>query len=93
MEDVAILHAWGARLVMRLSALLYLYRRRLSGHGLQELLAGVGIAIAVALVFAAVISETSIAGSAGRVVRTVIGPASLQLRAAGRGGHERSDAL
>jgi len=65
---------------MRLSALLYLYRRRLSGHGLQELLAGVGIAIAVALVFAAVISETSIAGSANRVVKTVVGPASLQLR-------------
>lgn len=75
---------------MRLSALLYLYRRRLRSHGLQELLAGVGIAVAVALVFAAVVSETSIVGSASRVVRTVIGPSSLQLRA--RGGEGMSEA-
>lgn len=66
---------------MRPSALLYMYRRRLRAHRLQELFAGAGIAIAVALVFAAVLSETSISGSAARVVRTVVGPADLQLRA------------
>lgn len=66
---------------MRPSALLYMYRRRLRTHGLQELFAGVGVAIAVALVFAAVVSESSISSSAARVVHTVIGPASLQLRA------------
>jgi putative ABC transport system permease protein len=71
---------------MRLSALLYMYRRRLRTHGLQELFAGVGVAIAVALVFAAVVSESSISNSASRVVRTVIGPASLQLRARASNG-------
>jgi putative ABC transport system permease protein len=75
---------------MRPSALLYIYRRRLRSHLPQELLAGLGIAIAVALVFAAVVSETSIAGSAGRVVDTVIGPASLQLRARGPEGIEEA---
>ncbi len=71
---------------MRLSALLYMYRRRLRRHGLQELLAAVGIAIAVALVFAALLSESSIEASARRVVSTVTGPASLQLRARGQEG-------
>jgi putative ABC transport system permease protein len=71
------------------SALLHLYRRRLRSHGPQELLAGAGIAIAVALVFAAMLSQSSIESSAARVVRTVTGPASLQLRARGEEGlHE-----
>lgn len=73
---------------MRLSALLYMYRRRLRTHGLQELFAGIGVAIAVALVFAAVVSESSISSSASRVVHTVIGPASLQLRARGSDGFD-----
>ncbi|HEX3391715.1 MAG TPA: FtsX-like permease family protein [Solirubrobacteraceae bacterium] len=71
---------------MRPSALMYMYRRRLRAHGLQELLAGAGIAIAVALVFAALLSEASISGSAAKVVRTVVGPADLQLRARGPDG-------
>jgi putative ABC transport system permease protein len=75
---------------MRLSALLYMYRRRLRSHGLQELLAGIGIAIAVALVFTAVLSESSISSSAARVVKTVIGPASLQLRASDGEGFEEA---
>jgi putative ABC transport system permease protein len=58
-----------------------MYRRRLKAHRVQELLAALGIAIAVALVFAAFIAEGSISSSAGRVVHTVIGPATLQLRA------------
>jgi putative ABC transport system permease protein len=75
---------------MRPSALLFMYRRRLKAHRAQELFAGVGIAIAVALVFAAILAEGSISGSAGRVVHTVIGPADLQLRA--RGGEGFSEA-
>jgi putative ABC transport system permease protein len=75
---------------MRISALLYMYRRRLRSHGLQELLAAVGIAIAVALVFAAIESEASISGSASRVVRTVVGPANLQLRARAGGNMPES---
>lgn len=71
---------------MRPSALLYMYARRLRVHGVQELFAAAGIAIAVALVFAATLAERSISSSADRAVHTVIGPASLQLRARGEEG-------
>lgn len=69
------------RRLMRPYALGYFYRRRLRVHGVQELLAGVGIAVAVALVVSTLIAEGSIAGSTSKVVRTVVGPASWQLRA------------
>src|ERR1700716_3547067 len=75
---------------MRPSALVYFYRRRLRVHLAQELFAGVGIAIAVALVFAALVAEGSIAGSTRQVVHAVVGPATLQLRARdGNGFDER----
>jgi putative ABC transport system permease protein len=73
---------------MRPYALLYLYRRRLRVHAVQELLAGAGIAIAVALVLAALVAEGSIAGSSREVVETVVGPASLQLRARSADGFD-----
>ena len=73
---------------MRPRALLYFYRQRLRAHGPQELLAGLGVAIAVALVFATMVASASIAGSAGAVIHTVIGPASLQIRARGDDGLE-----
>jgi putative ABC transport system permease protein len=72
-----------ARTLMRPYALVQLYRRRLRVHAAQELFAAVGVAIAVALVFAATVAESSIAGSSAQVVRTVAGPASLQLRSRG----------
>jgi putative ABC transport system permease protein len=75
-----------AQPLMRPSALLYLYRRRLRVHAVQELLAGLGVAVAVALVFATLVAAGSVAGSAEEVVHAVIGPASLQLRARGAGG-------
>ncbi|MGC2372612.1 MAG: FtsX-like permease family protein, partial [Solirubrobacteraceae bacterium] len=75
---------------MRPSALLFMYRRRLKAHRAQELFAAIGIAIAVALVFAAMLAESSISSSAGRVVHTVIGPADLQLRARGDGGFDEA---
>jgi putative ABC transport system permease protein len=62
-------------------ALGYFYRRRLRVHRVQELLAGTGIAVAVALVVSTLIVEGSIAGSTSNVVHTVVGPAQLQLRA------------
>jgi putative ABC transport system permease protein len=62
-------------------ALVYLYRRRLRVHLAQELFAGVGVAIAVALVSASMIANGSIAGSGAQIVHAVIGPANLQLRA------------
>ena len=61
--------------------LVSLYRRWLRAHAAQECFAGLGIAIAVALVFASVIAQSSIAHSSGEVVRAVTGPATLQLRA------------
>jgi len=70
-----------ARALMRPGALAYLYRRRLRTHGIQELLAGIGIAVAVALVFAVTVTNASIASSASRLVHAVVGPATLQLRA------------
>jgi putative ABC transport system permease protein len=69
------------RTLLRPQALAYLYARRLRVHRAQELLAGVGVAIAVALVSAAMIANGSIEGSAAQVVRTVVGPANLELRA------------
>jgi putative ABC transport system permease protein len=68
-------------MLMRPYALLYLYRRRLRVHAVQELLAGVGIAIAVALVLAALVAEGSIAGSTSDAARVVLGPTTVQLRA------------
>ena len=69
--------------LMPASMVVYLYRRRLRVHGVQELLAGLGVAIAVALVFAAMIANGSVAGSASEVVHQVVGPANLQLHARG----------
>jgi putative ABC transport system permease protein len=66
---------------MRPYVLLYLYRNRLRVHMIAELLAGLGVAVAVALVFATLVASGSIAGSASEVVHAAIGPASLQLRA------------
>ena len=74
------------RRLLGIRALVYFYRRRLRAHGTQELLAGVGIAAAVALVLAAGISQGSIAASTRRALRAVTGPANLQLRARGPDG-------
>ena len=73
---------------MRAGALVYLYRRRLRVHGVQELLAGLGVAIAVALVFATVLVSGSVAGSTAELVHAVVGPATLQLRTSGADGFE-----
>lgn len=67
-----------------------LYRARLRVHLAQELLAGAGIAIAVALVFATLVASGSIAGSAADAIHTVVGPAELQLRTRGPDGFPQS---
>jgi putative ABC transport system permease protein len=67
--------------MMRPSALLYFYGRRLRVHGAQEFLAGVGVAIGVALVFATAVANSSITGSSTQIIRGVTGSASLQIRA------------
>jgi putative ABC transport system permease protein len=66
--------------LLRPSTLVRLYRRRLRVHAIPELLAGLGVAIAVALVFAVTVANSSILGSASQVIRKVAGPATLQLR-------------
>ncbi|HTB50927.1 MAG TPA: ABC transporter permease [Solirubrobacteraceae bacterium] len=78
------------RRLLPLPTLVYFYRRRLRAHGTQELLAGVGIAVAVALVLAAVVSQDSIVGANKRVLRAVIGPADLQLRSRSPAGFPES---
>src|ERR1039458_5036788 len=73
---------------MRPYALLYIYRRRLRTQAVPELLAGLGVAIAVALVFAVTIANNSVVGSTSKVVHAVVGPASLELRARGPEGFD-----
>jgi putative ABC transport system permease protein len=74
------------RRLLGIATLAYFYRRRLRAHGRQELLAAVGIAVAVALVLAAAISQGSIVASTRSALRAVVGPANLQLRARGSDG-------
>ncbi len=84
------LNALKARALMRPYALLYLYRNRLRVHTAQELIAGVGVAIAVALVFATLVANDSVAGSASEVVHAVVGPANLQIRARDSNGFKEN---
>jgi len=73
---------------VRLSALLYFYRRRLRTRPIQELLAGVGIAVGVALAFAVQAADSSIVASSRQIVRSVTGAASLQLEARDQRGFD-----
>lgn len=79
----------GAQPLLSPRALLYFYRRRLRVHAAQELLAGLGVATAVALVFATLVAGGSVAGSAAQVARAVTGPANLQLRARDSDGFDQ----
>lgn len=71
---------------MRFSALAYLYGRRLRTHPVQELLAGLGIAVGVALVFAVQVATSSIADSSSQIVHGILGHADLQLRGSNQAG-------
>ncbi len=64
--------------------LIFFYGQRLRLHGVQELLAGLGVAAAVALVFA--VTASSLTNSTSDVVHTVAGPANLQLHTRGPEG-------
>lgn len=76
---------------MRIEALLHFYRQRLRTHLAQELLAGAGVAIGVALVFAVIVANTSVSSSASQIVHGISGNATLQLDA--RDEHGFSSAL
>ncbi|HEY4894591.1 MAG TPA: ABC transporter permease, partial [Solirubrobacteraceae bacterium] len=78
---------------MRLSTLAYLYARRLRTHPLQELLAGLGIAVGVALVFAVQVATSSIADGSSQIVHGILGRADLQLRARSEAGVDEALAI
>ncbi len=75
---------------VRLSMLLYLYRRRLRAHPAAELLAGGGVAIGVALVFGVLLANASLTSSAGALVHGLAGSARLQLVARSSQGFDQS---
>jgi putative ABC transport system permease protein len=64
---------------VRLTMLLFLYRRRLRAHPVQELLAGAGIAVGVALVCGVLLANSSLMSSADRFVHGLAGSARLTL--------------
>lgn len=67
--------------LLKFSNLLHLYRVRLRARWVQELLAVVGIAIGVALLFAASVANTSLIGSVTQLQAGLVGDARLQLAA------------
>jgi putative ABC transport system permease protein len=73
---------------VRLSNTLFLYRVRLRSRIVQELLALAGISIGVALVFAALIANSSLTGSVRQLSDGVVGDAAFQLAARGPGGFD-----
>jgi putative ABC transport system permease protein len=76
---------------MRARNLLFLYVQRVRAHPLQELLALVGIAVGVALMFAVLVANASVSGSVEQLVRGITGRAQLQVTA--RDGHGFDAAL
>lgn len=75
---------------MRIQVLFYFYGRRLRTHPVQELLAGAGIAIGVALAFAVLVANASVVGSADQILRGVTGSADLQMTARDPQGFDQS---
>ncbi len=73
---------------VRVSTLLALYGWRLRCHKLQELLAGVGIAIGVALFFGVLVANTSTTSSESQLIHAVTGSARLQLAARSSAGFD-----
>ena len=68
---------------MRLSSIAHLYRVRLKASGVlfQELLAVLGLAAGVALLFASQISSASLNNSVTQLTRELVGQMQLQLDA------------
>lgn len=73
---------------MPLSSLLHLYRIRLRSRLVQELLALAGIAAGVALVFAALVANTSLTGSVRQLTSGIVGETRFQLAARGPDGFD-----
>jgi putative ABC transport system permease protein len=73
---------------VRLSNTLFLYRARLRSRIVQELLALTGITIGVALVFAALVANSSLTGSVRQLSEGVVGASTLQIAARGSDGFD-----
>ncbi|HEX5147233.1 MAG TPA: ABC transporter permease, partial [Conexibacter sp.] len=71
---------------MRTRNFLFLYVQRVRAHPLQELLALLGIAVGVALMFAVLVANASVAGSVEQLVHGITGDAQLQVSARDRHG-------
>jgi putative ABC transport system permease protein len=69
--------------------ILYLYRVRLRRRRVQELLALVGIAVGVALLFASQVSSASLTGSVEQLTSGIVGKAQLQVVARGPSGFDQ----
>jgi putative ABC transport system permease protein len=68
--------------------LLWFYRRRVRARAVQELLALVGIAVGVALLFAVQVSNRSLSASIAELTHGLVGDAQLQLVARGPQGFD-----
>ncbi|MGN6188974.1 MAG: FtsX-like permease family protein [Conexibacter sp.] len=64
---------------MSLSNLVFFYRRRLRARRIQELLALVGIAVGVALLYSVQVSSTSLSGSVEQLTKGLFGRTQWQL--------------
>jgi putative ABC transport system permease protein len=71
---------------MTFGGLVESYAERVRAHPMQELLAGVGVAIGVALVFAVLVANSSITSNAGALVHGIAGSAQLELSARSEDG-------
>jgi putative ABC transport system permease protein len=74
---------------IRPAVLARFYLWRLRRHAVQELLAAVGIAVGVALVYGVLVANTSLTGSAGQIANSLIGGARLQLAARSADGFDQ----
>ncbi|HMJ04206.1 MAG TPA: ABC transporter permease, partial [Conexibacter sp.] len=73
---------------MSLRNLLWFYRRRIRARLVQELLALIGIAVGVALLFAVQVSNQSLSASIAQLTEGLVGDAQLQLVARGPEGFD-----
>jgi putative ABC transport system permease protein len=73
---------------MRAGNLLFLYVQRVRAHPLQELLALLGIAVGVALMFAVLVANGSVVASVEQLVHGITGSAQLQVTARDRHGFD-----
>lgn len=74
--------------LLKLSNVIHLYRVRLRARLVQELLACAGIAVGVALLFAASVANTSLVGSVTQLQSGLVGKARLQLAARSANGFD-----